>query len=196
MTSLPERTAKKTLVASIVALLSNGYKQRFHCWLLTYSLLVTICFQHFFDVYRSLTGNWFLLPTWMLSTFTNAPSRFCWQHVLPTMLRRCKWGLRRSDLQSRYTYVQNRLRVNRPEFKNASSSFHSVFSFLWRIRLRARFGGGGEVRCQIGARYNFLYSTASRPTLGPMQPPNKNETGGSLTRNRKAEAWSWPLIST
>jgi hypothetical protein len=31
MTSLPERTTKKTLVASIVALLSNGYKQRFHC---------------------------------------------------------------------------------------------------------------------------------------------------------------------
>jgi hypothetical protein len=31
MTSLPERTTKKTLVASIVALLSNCYKQRFHC---------------------------------------------------------------------------------------------------------------------------------------------------------------------
>jgi hypothetical protein len=40
MTSLPERTTKKTLVRSIVALLSNGYKQRFHCWLLTYSVHV------------------------------------------------------------------------------------------------------------------------------------------------------------
>jgi hypothetical protein len=30
-----ERTTKKTLVASIVALLSNGYKQCFHCLLLT-----------------------------------------------------------------------------------------------------------------------------------------------------------------
>jgi hypothetical protein len=32
------------LVASIVALLSNGYKQRFHWWLLTYSVHVTILF--------------------------------------------------------------------------------------------------------------------------------------------------------
>jgi hypothetical protein len=31
MTSLPEWTTKKTLVASIVALLSNRYKQRFCC---------------------------------------------------------------------------------------------------------------------------------------------------------------------
>jgi hypothetical protein len=37
-----ERTTNKTLVASIVALLSNGYKQRFHCWLLTYSVHVTV----------------------------------------------------------------------------------------------------------------------------------------------------------
>jgi hypothetical protein len=42
MMSLPEQTTKKTLVTSIVALLSNGYKQRFHRWLLTYSVHVTI----------------------------------------------------------------------------------------------------------------------------------------------------------
>jgi hypothetical protein len=45
MTSLPERTTKNTLVASIVALLSNGYKQRLHCLLLTYSVHVTICYD-------------------------------------------------------------------------------------------------------------------------------------------------------
>jgi hypothetical protein len=42
MTSLPERPAKKTLVASIVALHGNGCKQASHCWLLTYSVHVTI----------------------------------------------------------------------------------------------------------------------------------------------------------
>jgi hypothetical protein len=39
---LPERTAKKTLVASIVALHGNGCNQASYCWLLTYSMLVTI----------------------------------------------------------------------------------------------------------------------------------------------------------
>jgi hypothetical protein len=42
MTSLPEQTAKKTLVASIVALHGNGCKQASYCWLLTYSVHVTI----------------------------------------------------------------------------------------------------------------------------------------------------------
>jgi hypothetical protein len=44
MTSLPERTAKKTLVAPIVALHGNGCKQASYCWLLTYSVHVTIYF--------------------------------------------------------------------------------------------------------------------------------------------------------
>jgi hypothetical protein len=42
MTSLPERTAKKTLVASIVALHGNGCKQASYCWLFNYSVHVTI----------------------------------------------------------------------------------------------------------------------------------------------------------
>jgi hypothetical protein len=39
-----ERTPKKTLVASIVALHGNGCRKASHCWLLTYSVHVTICY--------------------------------------------------------------------------------------------------------------------------------------------------------
>jgi hypothetical protein len=42
MTLLPERTAKETLVASIVALHGNGCKQASYCWILTYSVHVTV----------------------------------------------------------------------------------------------------------------------------------------------------------
>jgi hypothetical protein len=42
MTSLPERTPNKTTVFPIVSLPIDGCKQRFHCWLLTYSVHVTI----------------------------------------------------------------------------------------------------------------------------------------------------------
>jgi hypothetical protein len=41
----------------------------------------------------------------------------------------------------------------------------------------------------------FLFTTASRTTLGPTQPPIQWVTGGSFPGGKVAGAWSWPLTS-
>jgi hypothetical protein len=42
---------------------------------------------------------------------------------------------------------------------------------------------------------NFLFSTSSRPTLGPTQPLIKWMPGALPLGDKEAGAWSWPLTS-
>jgi hypothetical protein len=42
---------------------------------------------------------------------------------------------------------------------------------------------------------NFLFSTSSRPGLGPTQPPLQWLPGGSLPGGKAAGVWGWPLTS-
>jgi hypothetical protein len=46
-----------------------------------------------------------------------------------------------------------------------------------------------------GKGKDFLFSTSSRPVLGPTQPPIQWVTGGSFLGSKAAGAWSWPLTS-
>jgi hypothetical protein len=52
---------------------------------------------------------------------------------------------------------------------------------------RGRLSGPGRVK-------NFLFSTLSRPALGPTEPPIQRVPGGSLPGDKAAVEWSWPLI--
>jgi hypothetical protein len=70
--------------------------------------------------------------------------------------------------------------------------------WIIHVYLKARFSSdpigvlGFDSRQELGI---FLFNTASRPDLGPTQPPIQWVPGALSLEVKAAEAWSWPFIS-
>jgi hypothetical protein len=81
---------------------------------------------------------------------------------------------------------------------------HTVHGTLVSVRMMAadipqalhgHDNSGIRVRSRVGAR-KFIFSTASRPTLGPTQTSYPIGTRGSFSGSKVAGEWSCPFTST
>jgi hypothetical protein len=97
-------------------------------------------------------------------------------------------SLRASATIQRVTLFRHEHETNK-FFRNAGKLHSPDSDWLRAIRPKGRSSSPGRVK-------NILFSTSSRPALGPTQPPIQWVPEGSFPGGKAAGASSWPLTSS